>query len=105
VPIVPVAVGRADPDQVATQLATVLATGPPAVVLCSTDLSHYLDLATASAQDARTAEAVLDLAPDRIGTRDACGSYALRGLLAWARSTGLRPELLELTTSAAATGD
>jgi len=105
VPIVPIAVGRMEPDRVAEHLASVLAAGPGTVVLCSTDLSHYLDLAAAAERDARTAEAILALAPDRIGARDACGSYALRGLLAWARSAALRPEMLALTTSAAATGD
>jgi hypothetical protein len=103
VPIVPLAVGvsRAD-DLVPTLLA---AAGPGTLVLCSTDLSHYLALAAARRQDDRTAQAVLDLAPDRIGLRDACGVYALRGLLAWARHHPLRPALLQLTTSADTTGD
>jgi AmmeMemoRadiSam system protein B len=45
------------------------------------------------------------LAPEQIGVRDACGAFALRGLLAWARGSGLRPELLDLSTSAHTAGD
>ena len=43
---------------------------------------------------------MLARAPERIGVRDACGIYALRGTLAWARLEGLLPDLLDLRTSA-----
>jgi AmmeMemoRadiSam system protein B len=103
VPIIPLAVGASRPDDV---LVTLLAAvRPGTLVLCSTDLSHYLMLEDAQRQDERTAQAVLDLAPESIGVRDACGVYALRGLLAWARHHRLRPGLLHLCTSADATGD
>lgn len=106
VPIQPVAVGRAGPAAVARIIAAAGAGTPPGtVILCSTDLSHYQDVATATRQDAATATAVTALAPDRVGPRDACGAYALRGLLAWARATGLRPDLLSLATSADTAGD
>jgi MEMO1 family protein len=102
VPILPIAVGRAPAGHVAGVLA---AAGAGAVVLCSTDLSHYLDRAAAVDRDTRTATAVEALAPDRIGVRDACGAYALRGLLEWARAGALRPGVLGLATSADTTGD
>lgn len=104
VPLVPVLVGASGVEDVAAVLAD-LPPGPGTVLLCSTDLSHYLDLPTARERDARTAAAVLDLAPERIGTRDACGVFALRGLLGWARVAGLTPRLLHQCTSAEATGD
>ena len=103
VPIIPLAVGAAGPDDVL--VALLAAVTPGTLVLCSTDLSHYLVLDAAQRQDERTAQAVLDLAPERIGVRDACGLYALRGLLAWARHHRLRPALLHRCTSADATGD
>lgn len=103
VPVVPLAVGACRPDDV--RIALLAAARPGTLVLCSTDLSHYLRLDAAQRQDARTAQAILDLEPDRIGVRDACGCYALRGLLAWARHRGLRPGLLHLCTSAETTGD
>jgi hypothetical protein len=103
VPILPVAVGSCSVDDVVITL--VAAVAPGTVVLCSTDLSHYLELPAADQQDAHTAQAVLDLAPERIGLRDACGAYALRGLVAWARHTGMRADLLHRCTSADSTGD
>jgi hypothetical protein len=48
---------------------------------------------------------VLELAAERIGIRDACGAFALRGLVAWARGNALRPCLLGLGTSADTIGD
>jgi hypothetical protein len=105
VPILPVVVGEAPAAVVVALLTAAVAAGPQAVVLCSTDLSHYLDQAAASERDARTAAAIVALAPEQIGVRDACGAFALRGLLAWARGSGLRPELLDLSTSADTAGD
>lgn len=103
VPILPVVVGGVAPAAVAGWLAG--ATGRAGtVVLCSSDLSHYLDRLAAADRDARTAAAIGELSPDRIGPRDACGVFALRGLLSWARSTGLQPELLDLCTSADTAG-
>ena len=48
---------------------------------------------------------MLALAPARIGAEDACGRYALRGLLGHAAEAGLRPELLHRCTSADTSGD
>lgn len=108
VPVLPMVVGPAPPEAVADCLAAAAAdagAGPGTVVLCSSDLSHYLDQAAARAADDRTAAAIEALAADRIGPRSACGAYALRGLLSWARGTGLDPELLDLCTSADTAGD
>lgn len=104
VPIVPVLVGSSTSDDIVVTVAAA-ADEPGTVVLCSTDLSHYLPDAQARAQDERTAKAVEDLAPDRIGVRDACGVFALRGTVAWVRHAGLTPRRLALTTSADSGGD
>jgi AmmeMemoRadiSam system protein B len=108
--VLPVAVGLSTVDFAAAALAAAVlgaaaAGGPGTVLLCSTDLSHYQDEATAQAQDAGTVRAVLELAPERIGAWDACGVFALRGLLGYARTAGLRATLLDRTTSADTTGD
>jgi MEMO1 family protein len=108
VPILPIAVGRVSAETVAAVLAAAVERSDT-VVICSTDLSHYLDLAAAMERDARTASAIEALAPERIGVQDACGRFALRGLLAWAREStlrpALRPSLLGLATSADAAGN
>jgi AmmeMemoRadiSam system protein B len=101
--VLPIAVGLSTVDEFAATLAA--AAGSGAVLLCSTDLSHYQDEATALRQDAGTVRAVLELEPARIAAADACGAFALRGLLGHARVAGLRPTLLDRSTSARASGD
>jgi MEMO1 family protein len=98
--ILPIAVGHSTVDDVVVTLGAIAQAAPNALLLCSTDLSHYQPYEAADAQDARTTQAVLDLAAERIGPRDACGVFALRGLVGWARHQKLRPELLYRCTSA-----
>jgi AmmeMemoRadiSam system protein B len=96
--VAPVCVGQCPAEEVAAIIDE--AAGADALVLCSTDLSHYLTEARARQQDAATATAIVDLAPERVALRDACGVFALRGLLHWARERGCHAELLDLCTSA-----
>jgi MEMO1 family protein len=97
--IVPMVVGVATADEVGAAIAAV-ADHPGSVLLCSTDLSHYLPDDRAREQDERTARSIEALQPDSIGVRDACGVFALRGCVVWARGRGLTPRRLALTTSA-----
>jgi AmmeMemoRadiSam system protein B len=101
-PVLPV-VTAAPPDDVADLLDAVA--GPDALVVVSTDLSHYLPDVEARRRDGRTLDAVLAVDPDRIGPGAACGAHALRGLLSWAARAGRTPALLSYRTSADATGD
>jgi AmmeMemoRadiSam system protein B len=106
VPLLPVCVGRTDPPPVAAMIAAAGGGTPGTVVLCSTDFSHYLPDGMARERDRRTAAAVMELSPAGVGERDACGLYALRGLLAWAGSSGPhRAVQLALATSAQTGGD
>ena len=104
VEVLPLAVGRARPEAVAAALDVVWG-GPETVVVVSTDLSHYLPYGEARALDARTAEAVVALALERIGDGHACGASPLRGLLVAARTRGLTVELLDLRSSGDTAGD
>jgi AmmeMemoRadiSam system protein B len=99
--VVPVAIGRS-PDE---RAAVIAAIGANALIVVSTDLSHYHDDATARRRDRRTADAVLALDADAIGDDDACGADALRGLLAHADRMGWTCTQLDLRTSADASGD
>ena len=74
------------------------------MAVVSTDLSHFLDLGTARERDARTAAAVLARDAAAIRPEDACGHWALRGLLQHAAQRELDVELLRLGTSADAGG-
>lgn len=100
--VLPLAVGACRP----TEVADVLGAFPPdALVVVSTDLSHYHDDVTAKRLDRRTADAVLSSDPGAIGPDDACGAFPLRGLLEHARRRGLSVELLDLRNSADTAGD
>jgi len=101
--VLPVAVGHASAEEVAALIAA--ADGPDTVVICSTDLSHYLTQDAALAADEATLAAILARDPAGIGERAACGLYALRGLLTWAGQVDARPRLLEHRTSFDSTGD
>ena len=94
----PVAVGAGPPELLADCLDA-LPGAPDALVVTSTDLSHYHDQDTAHRLDRRTCQAVLDRDPTAIGSADACGADALRGLLAWTRRHDLAVELLDRSTS------
>jgi MEMO1 family protein len=100
--ILPVAVGTG--DDVAAHVIEALGSLADLVVV-STDLSHDHDAGTARTLDRRTADAIEAGDPDGIGPEDACGRHALRAALAHARRTGMRIELLDLRTSADASGE
>lgn len=97
VPVLPVTVGVSTVDEVADMIGKVAA---GAVLVCSTDLSHYQPDAVARAQDERTARAIEAGRADAIGRTDACGVFALRGTVGWAGRNGLALRRLALTTSA-----
>jgi MEMO1 family protein len=99
--VLPVAVGGG----CAQTAKLVAALAGDAVIVVSSDLSHYHDQATARKLDRRTADAVVALDEEAIGRRDACGGAALRGLVAHARRAGWTSTLLDLRTSADAAGD
>ena len=75
------------------------------LVLVSTDLSHYHDLATARRLDRRTADTILAGDSAALSSEDACGFYPLRGLVELARRKSLSFELLDLRTSGDTAGD
>jgi MEMO1 family protein len=97
--VLPVAVGRTEPQDVARLLDAL-----DAFVVVSTDLSHYLDQATAREADERTAGAVVRREPEAIANGAACGVFALRGVVEHARRRNLELELLDLRTSADTAG-
>jgi hypothetical protein len=75
------------------------------LVLVSTDLSHYHGVETARRIDRRTAQAVVARNAAALGEGDACGIFALRGLVELGRRKDLPIELLDLRTSADTAGD
>lgn len=103
VAVLPLAVGDAGPALVAQVLDAVWG-GEETLVVVSSDLSHYLDHASATEVDRRTAAAIVARAPDRLGRYDACGVRPVQGLLTAAAQHGLDVDLLDLRTSADTAG-
>jgi AmmeMemoRadiSam system protein B len=102
--LLPLAVGAASAEEVATVLEHVWG-GADTLIVVSTDLSHYLDYATARARDRRTAEAIVAADEQAVGDDDACGARPLRGLLRAARRRGLSVRCLDLRSSGDTAGD
>lgn len=96
--IVPIVVGQCDAEAVARVL-TRLSSDAATLLVISSDLSHYEDYASATRHDTETAAAILDGRGQAIGPHDACGAYAIRGLLDTARENALGSELLDLRSS------
>jgi AmmeMemoRadiSam system protein B len=102
--VVPLAVGRCRDEHVAGVL-DLLWDGEDTLVVVSTDLSHYHEYEVAQSMDRHTAAAIADARPADIGSRDACGSHPLRGLLLAARRRHLDVELLDLRNSGDTAGE
>ena len=86
--VVPLLVGTATPDEIDTLLEALWG-GPETAIVISSDLSHYLDYETARRLDAETSEAIVELRHDDVGYDQACGRYAINGLLHLAKRRGL----------------
>ena len=103
--LVPLVAGDASPEEVAEVLERLWG-GPETLIVVSSDLSHYLDYATARKIDA------IDLSGDRerwtpsaIGYDQACGRVPVSGLLALARRKHLTATTLDLRNSGDTAGD
>jgi AmmeMemoRadiSam system protein B len=101
--IVPLLVGSVRPERVADIIDAVI--DERTLLVVSTDLSHYLDDATARKRDQATAQTIESLDFDRLGPQDACGVSALNGALCAAREGGWEIERLALTNSGPTSGD
>jgi MEMO1 family protein len=100
--LVPLAVGDAEPDEVAQALERVWG-GEETLVVVSTDLSHYLPYDLGRRADLETASRIERLEP--VSDEAACGAAPLNGFLEAARRRGLRAERLDLRSSGDTAGD
>ncbi|MBM3554505.1 MAG: AmmeMemoRadiSam system protein B [Alphaproteobacteria bacterium] len=102
--LAPFVVGRSEDEDVAALLEALWG-GRETVIVVSSDLTHYLDYATAHRIDRTTARAIERLEPEAIGDDQACGRYPVKGLLALARRRGMRATTLDLRNSGDTAGD
>jgi AmmeMemoRadiSam system protein B/AmmeMemoRadiSam system protein A len=96
--LVPFVVGHAAAADVAEVLGEALRHSGTLLVV-STDLSHYLPYNAAAVKDRRTAGAVVKRDVGGIDDDDACGAYALRGALHYAREHHRAVRQLDLRSS------
>ncbi|HSF86660.1 MAG TPA: AmmeMemoRadiSam system protein B [Acidimicrobiia bacterium] len=96
--IMPILTGDDDPPP-SVHLLRDVARHTETLIVVSSDLSHYLDQASAQRSDAATAAAIVALRPDDLPPRSACGRTAVRAGLVVAREQGWRCQQLDLRTS------
>ena len=101
--LLPLAVGRASPEQVAEVLERLWG-GEETLIVVSSDLSHYLPYADAQTADGETVQRILNLDPT-IRHDAACGATPINGLLLAARRHGLQAQLVDLRNSGDTAGD
>ena len=100
--VAPLAVGDAEPEDVAAVLEQLWG-GAETLIVVSSDLSHHLPYEDALQMDAATAKEILALG--RLAHDDACGSAPINGLLLAAKRKEMRPELIDLRNSGDTAGD
>ena len=101
--LVPLAVGRATAQQVASVI-DMLWGGEETLIVISSDMSHYLPYTEAQATDNATAEAILALRTD-LNHDQACGATPVIGLNLLAQQRGLKAQLIDLRNSGDTAGD
>jgi AmmeMemoRadiSam system protein B/AmmeMemoRadiSam system protein A len=93
--IVPVMIGRADPERIANLLLPLI--DGTTVVIASSDLSHYHPQQQARSIDDRTVGMIVS--GNRNGQIDACGELAIRTVMSLAEKMNLKAVTLDLRTS------
>ncbi len=101
--LVPIVVGEAPPELVATVLEELL-TDDSTICVTSTDLSHFHDYTTAQKLDTATSKSIVELDYKKIGYEDACGRNPLNGLLYWAKMHHYKVTQLDVRNSGDTSG-
>lgn len=101
--LVPLAVGDAEPEEIAEVLECLWG-GDETLIVVSSDLSHYLPYAHAREIDARTVQNICDQRWP-IDHEHACGATPINGLLADASRHQLQTHLLDVRNSGDTAGD
>jgi AmmeMemoRadiSam system protein B len=96
--LLPLVVGDARPEQVASVLELCWG-GPETAIVISSDLSHYHTYAEANALDRSTVEWITHASTPGLDPRQACGARCIDGLIELRRRQPFRLELLDLRNS------
>lgn len=96
--LIPLAVGDTNPRAVAEVLARFWK-DPGALIVISSDLSHFHGYDDAKRRDSATATSIEHFAGDELDGERACGFLPISGLLALAKKEGARIERVDLRNS------
>lgn len=102
--LVPLVVGDATPEVVATVLDELWG-GPETLIVISSDLSHYLSYEDARISDTATCVAIENFDVRSIDHQHACGATPIGGLLIAAKRRGMTVATLDLRNSGDTAGD
>lgn len=97
--IVPIVTGDASPELVAGVIEAAVDTADDALIVISSDLSHYLDYESARKIDQFTTQAIISLDKHDIDPYRACGCVGIRGFLAYARQQQFQGKVISLCNS------
>ncbi len=103
--IVPLLFGQVDPFRVVPVLTEWLQADPNALIVVSSDLSHYHDYATARRLDQGFLEAVVHGDLQQAQEGEACGLLPILTLMGLARRLGWHAHLLDYRNSGDTAGD
>ena len=101
--LVPLAVGGASPDAVASVLERLWG-GAETLIVASSDLSHFLTYEQALQKDHATIQEILHFNNHLIGEQ-ACGCHVINGLLLAAKRRSLSAHLLDMRNSGDTAGE
>lgn len=101
--LVPVVVGECPSEDVA-RLLEVLWGGDETLIVVSSDLSHYHPYAIARSHDAATTRNIVARSTTLTGEQ-ACGAFAINGLMRAAAAHDLRVQVLDVRNSGDTAGD
>ena len=103
--IVPMLFGQVDPLLGVPVLADLMQADPNALIVVSSDLSHYHDYETARRLDTRLLKAIVDGDTQTARDGEACGLMPILTLMGVARHLGWEAHLLDYRNSGDTAGD
>ncbi len=102
--LLPIVVGYCQPDTISNILHTLKANDPSTLVVVSSDLSHYHTYQEAQRLDNHTINKILNY-DNSLAGEDACGCFAVNGLLDYAKCQKWKIKLIKKANSGDTAGD
>ncbi|MFA5985491.1 MAG: AmmeMemoRadiSam system protein B [Methylococcaceae bacterium] len=102
--IIPIIAGEVSAHEIC-HILELLWGGEETLIVVSSDLSHYLDYASAKQMDAETSLAIVALADEKLAADSACGKTPVCGLIKYAQEQALAIQCIDLRNSGDTAGD